>query len=269
MKFTSKPLKDCYINQLFGANNVDFYKKMGLKGHNGHDFHALTGTPCFAVFDGTVTRASSEDKESLTAGRYVYIESDPEDENGTMVKYQVVYFHLEHAEVKAGDRVKSGQRLGTCDNTGQYTTGAHLHFGLYKLIMKNGAWVSEDINNGFGGAIDPEPFFEESWLINSTKKQTNYDILMFEGKLLKEEGKPEVYLCKGGKICLFPDELILWSNGYSLSQVTTVSEGAFKEANVGQPIKIGKAIDAQSLKEMLNIFGSEPERAKLLFKKYF
>lgn len=267
--FTSKPLDNCYINQLFGDNMVPYYKQMGLKGHNGLDFHADMDTPCYAVFDGKCIKASTEDKESLSAGRFIWIESNPAEEDGVMTKYQAVYFHLNHVQVKVGDSITSGQQIGLTGNSGQYTTGPHLHFGTYKYILKDGQYVNPNQDNGYGGAFNPEKVLKQEWLANSAKKQLQYDFYIFEGKILKEQSKPECYLVQGQKLRLFTDELALWTNNYSLSQVTTVSDGAFEEAVFGEPIKVGNKIDAQILKEMIAIFGNEPDRAKTLFSKYF
>ncbi len=268
MKFTHPPLKECFLNQAFGQNSVDFYRKLGHKGHQGLDLHAPTGTPCYAVFDGTVTKASTDTHESLSAGRYVYVETEAEQEGGESVKYQTCYFHLEHADVKTGDKVVAGQQLGTCDNTGQYTTGAHLHFGLYKYTLKNGAWVRDE-SNGYGGAIDPEPYMQEGWIVNSSKKQVYADILQWEGRLLKSEGDPNVYLAKSGKLHLFPDELTLWSHGRTLAEIDTVSEGIIEKAQLAADMKFGKSLDVQAMKEMLSVFKNEPIRAAQLFDKYF
>ena len=49
------PIKPWRINQRFGENLNDFYKKIGLLGHNGIDFYALDGFPIYAAHDGTVT----------------------------------------------------------------------------------------------------------------------------------------------------------------------------------------------------------------------
>lgn len=260
MKFKAKPLSNCFITQLFGQNQVSFYKQLGLKGHNGIDFRAVSNTPCFAVFDGVVKYASIDNQESLTKGRYVYIESEEIDS----VKYQALYFHLNETQVKAGDKVTAGQQIGLSGNTGQYTTAPHLHFGLYKYV--NGV---RDVNNGYDGAVDPYPYFEESWFQNPVSKLIYAELLSWEGRLIKEENSPQVYWVKGGKIYPFPDELTLWSNGLSLARIDKISDGTLQKTPVETPVAMGKKIDPQILKEMVALFGNEPERAKTLFQKYF
>lgn len=260
MKFKAKPLDICFITQLYGQNQVNFYKQLGLKGHNGMDFRAGNNTPCYAVIDGIVTKATIDDAESLTKGRYVYIESEEVDG----VKYQVLYFHLNETQVKTGDRVTAGQQIGLTGNTGQYTTAPHLHFGLYKYV--NGV---RDVKNGYDGTVDPYSYFEESWFQNPISKLIYAELLSWEGRLIKEENSPQVYLVKGGKIHPFPDELTLWSNGYSLARIDKIDDGTLKATPVEAPITMGKKIDPQILKEMVALLGNEPERARELFQKYF
>jgi hypothetical protein len=69
--------------------------------------------------------------------------------------YKTIYYHLEKVLVKAGDKIKQGQIIGLADNTGKYTTGSHLHFGL--KFLKNGK--VENYYNGYFGAVDPAPYF--------------------------------------------------------------------------------------------------------------
>lgn len=56
-------------------------------------------------------------------------------ENGE--KYLINYLHLSSIEVKVGDEVNAGQKIGVTGNTGTRTTGEHLHFGV-KQIAANG-----------------------------------------------------------------------------------------------------------------------------------
>ena len=48
-------------------------------------------------------------------------------------KVQTTYMHLSSISVKAGDEVKTGQKLGVSGNTGTRTTGEHLHFGVKNI----------------------------------------------------------------------------------------------------------------------------------------
>jgi murein DD-endopeptidase MepM/ murein hydrolase activator NlpD len=75
-------------------------------------------------------------------------------------KYRHIYWHLKEIKVKAGDIVESGDLIATADNTGIYTTGTHLHRGLYEITRdSNGKASLINKDNGYGGAIDIQPFY--------------------------------------------------------------------------------------------------------------
>lgn len=131
------------ITQSFGENLAPFYKQLGLLGHNGLDFIAPMGSEVFAAHDGMITKTYDISNSSPTIGYGVWI-THPEG-------WQTVYFHLKDVLVKVGQVVKAGDLIGHADNTGQYTTGSHLHFGLYPLNAVK--------TNGYDGAIDPIKYF--------------------------------------------------------------------------------------------------------------
>ena len=67
------------------------------------------------------------------AGRYVTVEYSRPNGN----KYQCTYMHLSRIDVKVGDEVNAGQKLGMSGNTGTRTTGEHLHFSV-KSVSSDG-----------------------------------------------------------------------------------------------------------------------------------
>ena len=138
------PLEHIFVTQPWGFNFVDFYEKLGLKGHNGTDFRLRDGCPVYASHDGEITQAGDDG----TGGIIVTIWN----RDG----YKTLYYHLKSVLVKVGDKVIAGQKIAFGDNTGKYTTGDHLHFGL-KLVDGNGNTLN--YNNGYGGAINAEPYF--------------------------------------------------------------------------------------------------------------
>ena len=123
------------ITQEFGDNPA-YYAQFGLKGHNGIDYGLPLNTPVIASEDGTAT--VNYDPE---LGHYVQI----------MGAYKTLYCHLTKATISNG-LVKAGQQVGLSGNSGN-STGPHLHFGVKP--------IPQDNNNGYGGAIDPEPLFKE------------------------------------------------------------------------------------------------------------
>lgn len=90
------------------------------RGHQGQDVLAACGTPLLAARGGTVEKAGFEG----AAGNMVVIDvlGSPSD---------MVYMHLDDTpEVRVGDTVTTGQRLGDVGTTGR-STACHLHFELW------------------------------------------------------------------------------------------------------------------------------------------
>jgi murein DD-endopeptidase MepM/ murein hydrolase activator NlpD len=97
--------------------------------HRGTDFAAPAGTPIVSVLDGVVAAAGP-------SGGY-----------GTMVLVQhssglaTRYAHMSSVDVRVGETVRAGDRLGAVGSTG-VSTGPHLHFE----VLVDGA------------AVDPLPW---------------------------------------------------------------------------------------------------------------
>ena len=87
--------------------------------HLGVDIAVPSGTAIVAPADGVVALASPP-KFSLE-GNLVIID------HGMGVNS--AYLHLSQVDVRAGDRVRRGQRIGAVGTTGR-STGPHLHWGL-------------------------------------------------------------------------------------------------------------------------------------------
>lgn len=169
-----------YITQGFGENQLDYSKLKDingnpLKGHNGIDFktkHCDNGE-CwtFAPMDGYVV--SDKMIQSDTKGRFVTMMSEPVLVNGKEAKAEVVSFHLKEAKVSVTDpvsysfffkpnrMVRKGTMIGLTDNTGSFTTGAHLHFGLRLYWKRENGYYTPDYNNGYNGFVDPMPFLKD------------------------------------------------------------------------------------------------------------
>lgn len=125
--------------------------------NNGADYVAPNGVNIYASHDGTVTKTYDKTNSSPTIGYGIWITHSE--------GWQTVYFHLQDVLVKIGDKVKAGDLIGHADNTGQYTTGSHLHFGLYPANM--------DKKNGYGGAISPLEYFDQEQISGTIINNTN------------------------------------------------------------------------------------------------
>jgi murein DD-endopeptidase MepM/ murein hydrolase activator NlpD len=101
------------------------------RSHEGVDLAGPVGTPIHATGDGVVTFAG----RNGAYGNLIKISH----ELGTETRYA----HLSRIEVKVGERVSQGDRIGDMGNTGR-STGPHLH---YEVRMN-------------GRAVDPMSFIK-------------------------------------------------------------------------------------------------------------
>lgn len=177
------PIKPSWFNgiilltQGFGENLNNFYAEWGLKGHNGLDFsvaHIDNGEAWItAAMDGYVI--SDKTIQSDSKGRFVTTLSEPVLVNGKEAKVECCYFHLKEAKVSVTDplgftyfwsknskMVKAGTLIGISDNTGKYTTGAHLHFHTRIYWKQSNGYYTPDYDSGYDGCIDPMPFFRDN-----------------------------------------------------------------------------------------------------------
>ena len=90
------------------------YRRM----HSGIDYGAPTGTPIYAVTDGTV----------ISAGRAGGCGITVKLDHGSM---QTRYCHMSRMAVSSGQSVRRGQIIGYVGSTGR-STGPHLHYEIYK-----------------------------------------------------------------------------------------------------------------------------------------
>jgi len=88
-----------------------------LRFHNGIDIGTPIGIPVRASSSGYVSFADWDGGY----GKTVIIQHTG--------GYETLYAHLDHVQVKVGDRVRSSQIIGLSGSTG-YVTGPHLHFEI-------------------------------------------------------------------------------------------------------------------------------------------
>jgi murein DD-endopeptidase MepM/ murein hydrolase activator NlpD len=89
-------------------------------GHYGVDVVSDERNPILSVLDGTVIMAGW----TLEAGYVIVVQH----RNNIVSQYKHNSFLLK----KIGDHVRAGEPLGIIGNTGEYTTGPHLHFELWQ-----------------------------------------------------------------------------------------------------------------------------------------
>lgn len=167
----SYPTETYLVTQTFGANPQIYAnpKYGGIQGHNGLDSIAQHGYSVHASHDGW---AWFEVDQGGGHGVVIVTDKEFDYKEGTSY-FKTIYWHLcdgkkepqfkSPLEGKTGlTKVKNGDVIGYADNTGA-STGDHLHFGL-KPCQKDikGNFYNIETNNGFLGAINPNPYFDGS-----------------------------------------------------------------------------------------------------------
>ncbi len=106
------------ISGLFGSQRI--YQGQPGAYHGGVDVAAATGEPVIAPAAGVVILAAS-DKPYTLEGHLLMIDHG----HGL----NSAFLHLSRIDVKVGDHVAQGQRIGAVGATGR-ATGPHLHWGM-------------------------------------------------------------------------------------------------------------------------------------------
>ncbi|MFA6495443.1 MAG: M23 family metallopeptidase [Candidatus Paceibacterota bacterium] len=148
-----------WITQGFGGNGK-WYQNKGIEidGHNGLDFAGCDGYNVRAAHDGLVMFAGVDNFNGVAVE---IITHEACDIGGKVAYGKTIYGHMRQGSLRvtSGQLVKSGDRIGIVGSTG-LSTGPHLHFGLKRVVpgLGGSAWITQNHENGYLGAIDPLPF---------------------------------------------------------------------------------------------------------------
>lgn len=169
-----RPIRSSKISQKFGANQAcvypngkvvaktgatcpsgsqEFYKSVGLRGHNGIDAPAIHGE--MVVHGGTFSGWMKIEKDEQGGIGVDVVSYKPLKVGDKTSHVKLRYWHLKTAIGWDGKDVVYGQPIGLADNTGA-SSGDHLHWAP-KWCDEKGRSLNE--NNGFYGAFDPTPFY--------------------------------------------------------------------------------------------------------------
>lgn len=104
------------ITGIFGSQRI--LNNVPKNIHNGVDISADEGDSIFAAADGIVRIAG---ENFYYNGNFVLIDHGQ--------GLTTIYLHMSKLDVKTGDSVTKGQKIGEVGSTGR-STSAHLHFGV-------------------------------------------------------------------------------------------------------------------------------------------
>jgi murein DD-endopeptidase MepM/ murein hydrolase activator NlpD len=105
------------ISGLFGSQRI--YKGEPGSYHSGVDVARPSGTPIIAPADGVVVLAAQQ--PFTLEGKLLMLDHG--------MALNSAFLHLSRIDVKVGDMVRRGQRIGAIGTTGR-STGPHLHWGM-------------------------------------------------------------------------------------------------------------------------------------------
>lgn len=171
--------------QGFGENVELYMAACKMNGHNGEDYVSPYGTPIYAIYDGLVCEAKTDPSGY---GRHIRMLCNENDEGGI----EVTMGHLSQINVKVGEKVKAGTKIGEMgnsgfvvsssssnalgywDNGGNNYNGTHLHLSIRDFKYDSNGWQYYpntpkinilNYNNGWNGCIDfKDRFYEDSML---------------------------------------------------------------------------------------------------------
>ena len=172
-------------NGICPAGQQNLYTEiLGMKGHNGEDWALWHGEPIyFPVIDDIRWWAKTEVDNAGGIGVNV-ISFEPVSLDGqpsTYLKFK--FWHLQKVAVSDKQEIKAGQLLGYGNSTG-LSSGNHLHWS-FKKCDQSGEPL--DRWNGYYGAMDFTPWFENRFVFDIIKERQEAEIRLAEEARQKEE----------------------------------------------------------------------------------
>ncbi len=200
-------------------------------------------------------------KNDAGYGTSVWGRSEPFDYNGQIYALEAVLGHLDSYQVELGQEVKKGAKIAKSDNTGKYTTGPHLHFGVRYLKQQNGGWYAQFKDNGYLGYIDPMPLID-----------LKENLMAYDGKIVYGQGQNQIgarhYYVKDGEFYWIEDEVAFSCGDFLFEEAVPIGIGLFPESIKTYKIDYDKR-QTKVVKQLLGLLKDNPKRAKQLFTKYF
>ena len=230
-----------------------------LQVHHGNDFDLNPlGMKILAVADGTVVTAG-DDNEPIcgqpnsasqcgpTPGFYGNVIALQLEQGLPNKPIYAFYAHMESLIVKKGDRVKTGDQIGTLGDSGSSALGPHLHLETrvgvndYSHTRNPGLWVKplpgRGILAGSATDINGQPF--RAWIVDLYRAERP-DLYWLGTETYQRDDKPAVNSDDNlGENFVMPDLqigkyiVIVRQGQRTLSRTITVEEGKITFLPIG------------------------------------
>lgn len=249
------------ISQGFGENKLDIYKKIfGMLGHNGIDYACPRDSEILASCRMEIVDFYLENRDK-GYGTTVKARSEPFEIRGIVYRLKFIFGHLNsYQNITRNQWVDRGIVIAYSDNTGEYTTNDHLHYGV-KLVKKGlwpGSWKTVDYNNGYRGYINPLPL---------TDIRLNLD--RYNSQVVKSKTSPRHYIVKNGILYWYPDEVVFACDGQLFSEAKIIQANLILKS-IRKTFEIPyDSRKTREVKQLLGLLANNSTRAKKLNKKYF
>lgn len=248
------------ITQDFGANAVNFYTQLGMLGHNGIDYGCPTGSKIIAPCDLEIANIIYA-KDNPGYGTNLIGRSRSFNVGGKIYRIEMVFGHLQgFIKTTIGYWFKIGEDMAISDNTGQYTTGPHLHHGCRIVEATSaGGWLVVNRENGYLG------YFDQSELISYKEALPTIDgKIVYAGKQVGAQH----FLFKDGKFQWVTDEYAFTAGGFLFSEAIQIPTEYLNPA-----VKMVYSPDfstrqARLLIQVGGLLAYDSARAKMLYEKY-
>lgn len=159
-RIINKPGNTCPVGY------ADFYRLIGMRGHNGMDFGAYHMEPVYhcGMYNGWMQTSHDQDGglNVMVVSNEPLLPCTAGCPAGTMHYILTIYAHGGKAVGYEKLSVKPGQNIMLADNTGD-SSGDHCHWAP-KWCDEKGNQLHLD--NGYNGAFDPAPWFTNTFILD-------------------------------------------------------------------------------------------------------
>lgn len=202
--------------------------------HTGVDlgWHTDAHTPVIAHSDGKVVMVQTGYGQDMSlTGNASY---------GNLVKikhpngYYTLYAHLSHVDVKKGQQVKQGQKIGNMGKSGR-SDGEHLHF---------------EVHNTSDHYIDPTPYIAADLPGSYTETPVDYQVEVTADDLNVRSGPGTGYasqgVCTPGK-----HQIVAEADGAGASKWGKLSTGGWISLDYATKVEEAEDMDKAELEELI------------------